>query len=644
MNPIRHRPLILLAESAAPPVAEMIQLEAELRVEAAAGDGKLPTFEMIAYTGGAMSPSGFYGPVVVDLTGVKARAEKLPILRDHDRGRVLGHSESIAVGKDRITVRGVLSGPAAEVAPVIEASRNGFPWGTSIGATISRVERVEAGQKVTVNGRTFDGPVYVAREVEVYEVTVLAVAADPQTGVKIAATALPTGGGAADAIKAERARIAEIRQLVASADLDVEHRERVQELEAAAIDGQITAVQLGRELLELTRGSGPSQQLRRLKAARPTAQPWTRGDDAGRVTTDVLAAATLMLAGFAGLAEKAYGAETTQRAAELRARHLADVLEAGLTMDGVAIPRDRNEMIHAAFSSMSLPVALGGAMDKSLSDAFEEEKPTWISLAREVPVRSFREHTVLRPYLTRKLTQVGPDGELKYMSIGETTDTVKADTFGANIGITRQDVVNDDLQIFADVPRAMGIAARRAMSDEAYTLLLANPGSFFDAGNGNYISGATSVLSIDSLTLALTELRTQTDENGRPLNLSPGALLVPPELEATARALLNSTELGAAAGSPTGNPHKGLVEVLEVEARLSNSTFTGYSAVAWYLWARRQVGALLVAYLNGQRTPTIETFGIDSDPSRLGFTWRIYHDFGFALGEHRGAVKSKGEA
>ncbi len=626
----------LLIEAKAGDAPEAIELTATLELQAAAGDKRPARFSLTAYTGGAMKPSAFADDVVIDLAGIQARAS-VPLLADHRNQleSVLGSGRpTIDRSKSEVRLEGTIAGETLAGAHLLKLAAAGVAVQASVGGAVLRSEFVAAGAQAQVNGKTFSGPLRVVREFQLREVSIVPAGADVNTDVRIAATGLPTGtgAGAADAIKAERARISEIRQLVASANLGAEHRETVEQLEAKAIDGELTAAQLGRELLGLLKGS------------RPTATPGAGGRSSGVDSGKVLAAATLMLAGYAGLAEKAYGAEAVQRAEDLRARHILDIVEAGLTLDGRDVPRERDRMIHAAFSTMSLPTALGGAMDKSLSDAFEEEKPTWISLAREVPVRSFREHTVLRPYLTKKLTQVGPDGELKYVSLAETTDTVKADTFGANLGITRTDLVNDDLQVFADVPRAMGIAARRAMSDEAYTLLLANPDSFFASENGNYQEGAATALSVDSLGEAVELLRKMTDENGRPLNLSPSALLIPPDLEATARSVLNSTEISAAAGDPTGNPMRGIVQTLEVEARLSSSSFTGYSALAWYLFASSRVGALIVAYLNGQRTPTIQAFGLESDPSRLGYTWRIFHDFGFALGEHRGAVKSKGEA
>ena len=49
-----------------------------------------------------------------------------------------------------------------------------------------------------------------------------------------------------------------------------------------------------------------------------------------------------------------------------------------------------------------------------------------------------------------------------------------------------------------------------------------------------------------------------------------------------------------------------------------------------------------VAFLNGQEAPTIET--AEADFSVLGVQMRGYHDFGAALQDARGGVKSKGEA
>jgi hypothetical protein len=68
---------------------------------------------------------------------------------------------------------------------------------------------------------------------------------------------------------------------------------------------------------------------------------------------------------------------------------------------------------------------------------------------------------------------------------------------------------------------------------------------------------------------------------------------------------------------------------------------TGSSATAWYLLANPQdVAAIEIVYLQGRRTPTIESG--EANMNTLGMKWRAYWDFGVALQDPRAAVKSAG--
>ena len=117
-----------------------------------------------------------------------------------------------------------------------------------------------------------------------------------------------------------------------------------------------------------------------------------------------------------------------------------------------------------------------------------------------------------------------------------------------------------------------------------------------------------------------------------------------PLIEQTARQLLNSTFMVRDASEdqqPSGNPYDGLVSLV-VEPRLSNSNYTGYSTTAWYLFCGPMDAPVVVGFLDGNQTPRTEFFGFDSEPTTLAATWRVYHDFGAALGDYRAAVKSAG--
>ena len=75
---------------------------------------------------------------------------------------------------------------------------------------------------------------------------------------------------------------------------------------------------------------------------------------------------------------------------------------------------------------------------------------------------------------------------------------------------------------------------------------------------------------------------------------------------------------------------------------LSNTSFTGYSSKAWYLFADpNRLPALEVAFLNGVDRPTVEK--TDADFNTLGIQFRGYIDFGVREQDFRGAIRMKGE-
>lgn len=181
--------------------SEGFEVEA-IAAEAPTGEQQLRKFKMVAYTGVAIN-IGYYGaPVVVDLAGMTMPGQRRPILRDHDSSRIVGHTESIEVseGGTRLKVTGVISGVGSDAQEVLALAGNGFPWQASIGASVQRREFVEAGQQVKVNGRTFNGPLYVARATMLGEVSFVPMGADPNTSVNVAAQpgagTAPTRGGA----------------------------------------------------------------------------------------------------------------------------------------------------------------------------------------------------------------------------------------------------------------------------------------------------------------------------------------------------------------------------------------------------------------------------------------------------------------
>jgi hypothetical protein len=228
--------------------------------------------------------------------------------------------------------------------------------------------------------------------------------------------------------------------------------------------------------------------------------------------------------------------------------------------------------------------------------------------------------------------------------VGQEQYTNKADTFGLLLTIDRRDMINDDLGAITLVPRKLGRGSGLAINDVFWTVFL-NNAAFFTAGRKNLLTGADTALTVDGLTKAEVAFLDQVDSDGKPIGIMPAVLVVPTALSAMGTQLYKALEIRDTTANtkyPTNNPHQGKFRV-EISRYLANTKYTGASAKAWYLLAdSADLPVIEVAFLNGQESPTIET--AEADFNVLGIQMRGYHDFGCALQDPRGGLKSKGEA
>lgn len=182
-TPDRHK---LLAGSA------RISLTASANiVEAADGIESLPSFELDAYSGGVMHPQingiDWDGGVVIDIAGIQATSP-IPVHRDHDTGRPVGHA-SVELA-ERVRCKGVFSVPSMESWEILDGARNGFPWKASVGLSNMSVEFLDPGQTATVNGRDWEGPLMIVRTADLDEVSIVTIPGDKNVGAVLAANKL----------------------------------------------------------------------------------------------------------------------------------------------------------------------------------------------------------------------------------------------------------------------------------------------------------------------------------------------------------------------------------------------------------------------------------------------------------------------
>ncbi len=163
--------------------------EGEGVVLQAAGDEETSakTFSMLAYSGGLMRVPVFPQPVVVEISGIQITEKSRPILRDHKISHIVGHTTSIEKTGGGLRVSGVISAANAHASEVIESSKNGFPWQSSIGAIPLKVKKIRSGETVQANGQTFQGPLVLVVESKLREVSFVGLGADDNTSATVAA-------------------------------------------------------------------------------------------------------------------------------------------------------------------------------------------------------------------------------------------------------------------------------------------------------------------------------------------------------------------------------------------------------------------------------------------------------------------------
>ena len=683
------------------------QESAGVAFEAAEDDGetKVRKFTMTAYTGGLLQLSSFFYPVVVDLQGLKVPAKARPILRDHDPGKIVGHSDNITVEGRTIRLSGVVSAANDFAREVQESSSNGFPWQASIGASVQKMAFVDEGERVTVNGRTFKGPLYVARRSRLGEVSFVALGADENTNARVAASANENRlevytMSFEQWVEAQGFVLADLNETQAGSLQAAFDREQ-QPPEPAAQSVTATAepadddepddsdpvaelratraAELRRihRIGEICAGDHPEieaqaieegwdetrTELEVIRAERPQG-PAIHSEDGHGQFAEGLEAALCMSAG--NIPEDKCGQMFSAKAMEaalskqLRGiglhflmhnviRAAGKHVKPGLVdNDFIRAAMSADRTIHASggFSTISLTGILSNVANKTMLASFESVDNVLGRIAAQADANDFKQVTSYRMTGLGEFKKVGPDGELKHGTLGEETFQNQVETYGTILSLNRQMMINDDLGAFLRLPRIIGRQSAIKLQKVGFTLLLANAGGFFSVGNNNYFEGAGTDLQISSLSTAEQMFFDQKDDNGDPISINPGLLLVPTSLKTIADQLHNDVTVNetttANKPKPNRNPHSGKFQPIATPW-LNAQSLAGSSDTAWYLLGDPADAAVIeVIYLRGRRTPVIESE--ETAFNTLGMQWRGYFDFGVALQEHRAGVKSKGAA
>lgn len=653
------------------------------RLELRAGDdGKRPTVSMVAYTGGAMRVWQFAHPIVVDLAGMKLPDKSRPLLHAHRDDQPVGHTTRVWVeGGRELRIEGLLSATNQITEDIIAAARNGFPWQASIGAPIRRVEFVREGS-VTVNGRTFRAPVYVARESVLKETSIVALGADDDTSTSIAARR-QGGGMEFDAWLRAKGfdpdQITDDQRGALKLAWEAEKRTKDKSNEQPAEPGE--------EAVSIVRARAAAEsrrvdQICEIAADYPSirAQAIEEGWDATKTELAVLRAQRPQIPGVAapsrgtqnqftpevveagvmaslGVSDedrmKLYGERVLEAARPYERMGLQELFMLACQLDKIETPPifgDGEQVIRAGFATNSLNSIVENVLGKQALLAYRAAEIQAMQFCRLSSTRDFKKVSRVRMLGSGRFERVSKAGELESGKLADQKYENQLDTFGQVLFIDRQTVINDDLQVLADAASEIGHTGAEVINYLAVEALLGAGSDFFDASLGNLLAGSTfSKFGETGLQNALLAFRKQKAGPGnkakdkRPINIAPEIVLVPPEKEVEAQILFGSSDIrpgGTSGDRGSFNPWRGRYKLISMP-HLSDTSFQGASATAWYLLANpNRLPALELLFLNNRREPKVER--VSPPANTLGIGYRGYIDVGCNTVDPKGIVKCTG--
>ena len=161
-NPTEITPMKNKCDIIAETILATFTLGGAVEIQAAASS--VPKFSMLAYTGGLVTLDAYAYPVVVDLSGLTAARQSIPISRGTNVENIVGHSENIRIEATGVYIAGIISADNADSADILTSSKNGFPWRSTILIEAKQRTVLDAGKTAMVNGREVTGPVTIVRK------------------------------------------------------------------------------------------------------------------------------------------------------------------------------------------------------------------------------------------------------------------------------------------------------------------------------------------------------------------------------------------------------------------------------------------------------------------------------------------------
>jgi len=312
-----------------------------------------------------------------------------------------------------------------------------------------------------------------------------------------------------------------------------------------------------------------------------------------------------------------------------------------------------------AMSTSDFDYLLTSDMNAQLMNSFSRWPVSYPMWTRAVTVNDFKSNPMPALEGPRRILQTQEElAGLTKTYLGESNYTIQLETRSDSIELSRQAIINDALGAFNMIPEKLGEAAAMTGEYVATSMIADSSGAdatLFTEAHNNLMTTELSVAGVKEAAILMAQ---QVDDASMPIYNRPRGLIVPPELEEVAKAIVsaisietletNTRQMGA-------NPYSNL-QVAVNPWITSISSSNDYAEKQWYMYSDPNIGRPAVAFATLQGAPTPRIFRKTPDSQIIGggldgysfennsVEYKVSWDLAAAQIDYRGMVASQPES
>lgn len=227
----------------------------------------------------------------------------------------------------------------------------------------------------------------------------------------------------------------------------------------------------------------------------------------------------------------------TKDAADFRFASLVDIGRALLHARGMRpssmSPSDvAGQMLERTMTTDDFPLLLADSVGKVLANKYQAVPQPWKQFCVESNARDFKTRYAVTAGDFPSFLEIAEGAGYKQGATAEKRESYALKTYGRELRMTRQMLINDDLGAFARIVAQYGAAAARRENAIVWGLLtsayaMSDGHNLFDSTHHGNDSGGAGDPAVATLNAGFSAFASQTDIDGNPLDLKPRYLVVP---------------------------------------------------------------------------------------------------------------------